>query len=259
MSKKLNIDPAVYLRSVEPYSALDASLFSRLSASARVQRVERGRVLFEQGEHCSGVHVVVSGQIKLAFCSAQGVEKVVGIATAGEGVGEACISISKSYPVYGETLSETELIFLPKNVLCDCLEVDQDFSYRLMMRIAEKFHGLLLDIESTCLQSGAERIIAFLLRQLERGGTSAGTDAVVELTVPKAVIASRLSLTQEHFSRLLRQLSEHGMIVVEGRHIHIPEVARLRRYLDSGAGHCANRSGRSSGRGRAGWERLAAA
>jgi len=259
MSKKLNINPDAYLRSVEPYSALDTSLFRQLSAAARVQRVERGQVLFEQGDQCNGVHVVVSGQLKLAFCSLQGVEKVVGIATAGEGVGEACISIGKNYPVYGEALSETDLIFLPKNVLSDCLEGDQDFSYRLLVRIAEKFHGLLLDIESTCLQSGAERIVAFLLRQLEDRGDVMEGAAVIELSVPKSVIASRLSLTQEHFSRLLRQLSEHGMIEVEGRHIHIPDVARLRHYLDSGAGHCANRSGRSTGRGRADWERLAVA
>lgn len=257
MNKKLVIDPAEFLRGIEPYRALDPVSFARLVASARGQWVERGRMVFEQGEACRGVHVVVSGQLKLAFCSPQGVEKVVGIVTPGEGVGEACMSLGQAYPVHAEALVDTHLIFLPQAALLECLEAHRGFAYQLMMRIAEKLHGLLLDIEATSLLSGAERIAAFLIRQLD-GQINSGA-AVVDLTLPKAVLASRLSLTQEHFSRLLRQLSEHGMIEVEGRHIHIPDVARLRHYLDSGAGHCANRSGRSTGRGRADWERLAVA
>ncbi|MCK6412899.1 MAG: Crp/Fnr family transcriptional regulator [Azonexus sp.] len=258
MSKKQQIDPAEFLRGIEPYQALDPALFARLVASARVQQVERGWMVFEQGEECRGVHVVVSGQLKLAFCSSQGVEKVVDIVTAGEGVGEACMSLGQAYPMHAEALCDTTVIFLPQAALADCLEAHRGFAYRLMMRIAEKLHGLLLDIESTSLLSGAERIVDFLMRQVAEDEPDE-TAAVVELALPKAVIASRLSLTQEHFSRLLRQLSEHGMIVVEGRYIHIPNLGRMRRYLDSGAGHCANRGGRSSGRGRATCKRLAAA
>jgi CRP-like cAMP-binding protein len=42
-------------------------------------------------------------------------------------------------------------------------------------------------------------------------------------------IASRLNLSQEHFSRILRALIESGLIGVEGRTIHIP--AHLRATL----------------------------
>ena len=38
----------------------------------------------------------------------------------------------------------------------------------------------------------------------------------------KGVIASRLNLTQEHFSRILHELSESGLITVDGRTIRIP-------------------------------------
>ena len=73
------------------------------------------------------------------------------------------------------------------------------------------------------------------------------------------VVAGRIVTNVVHFSRLLRQLSEHGMIIVDGRQISVPDVGRLRRYRDSGAGHCVNRGTRSTGRGRADWGRLAAA
>ena len=55
-------------------------------------------------------------------------------------------------------------------------------------------------------------------------------DLTVTLPTNKGIIASRLNLTQEHFSRILHELTELGLIVVEGRKIHIPDIDRLRAH-----------------------------
>lgn len=251
------VDLRAFLSTVEPYSALDAEAVDRLIAAARIVHVTKGMPLFDQGQVCSGVHVVLSGQIKLAFCSPHGAEKIVTIATSGHGVGEECVSNGQKYPFQALALLDSTLVFLPRHVLLDCLESSQHFVQRLMKRIAEKFHHLLLDVEASSLLSGTERVVEFLIRELDDG--SRERSGTVELTMAKSVIAARLSLTQEHFSRLLRQLSAIGMIVVEGRRIHIPDVRRLQHFLDSGDGHGVNRAGRSSGRGRSPVGRLAAA
>ncbi len=57
-----------------------------------------------------------------------------------------------------------------------------------------------------------------------------GTDACVDLSVAKSVIASRLNLTQEHFSRILHELSALELIRVEGRRLRIPDLERLARH-----------------------------
>jgi CRP-like cAMP-binding protein len=243
------IDLKAFLSGIEPYAGLDPEAFSRLVAAARIVHLERGMPLFEQGQPCTGVHVVVSGQIKLAFYSPHGAEKIVAIAADRQGVGEECLSLAQDYPFHADALVDSTLVFLPRQVLVDCLESSRHFVQRLMKCIAEKFHHLLLDVEAASLLTGSERVVEYLIRDLD--DTVQGA-AVVELSMAKSVIASRLSLTQEHFSRLLRQLSDSGMIAVDGRQIQIPDVRRMRQYLASGEGHGANRLGRSSGRGRAG-------
>ena len=52
----------------------------------------------------------------------------------------------------------------------------------------------------------------------------------VDLSVAKSVIASRLNLTQEHFSRILHELSALELIRVEGRRLRIPDLERLARH-----------------------------
>ncbi|HSO07141.1 MAG TPA: helix-turn-helix domain-containing protein, partial [Pelomicrobium sp.] len=56
--------------------------------------------------------------------------------------------------------------------------------------------------------------------------------AVVVLPAKKGVIASRLNLTQEHFSRIIHELANRGLILIHGREITIPDLASLR---DAGA------------------------
>ena len=76
----------------------------------------------------------------------------------------------------------------------------------------------------TARSSGTQRVIGYLLRD----GPVDGEE--VTLHASKAVVASRLNLTPEHFSRILHDLAEHGLIEVHGRGITVRDAARLLAY-----------------------------
>ena len=86
--------------------------------------------------------------------------------------------------------------------------------------------GLIHDVEAYSLRSGAQRLVGYLLQNEN------GKDGALEFELPasKQVIASRLNLTPETFSRILHQLTEAGLMQVDGRRITIPEVEALRQY-----------------------------
>jgi CRP/FNR family transcriptional regulator, dissimilatory nitrate respiration regulator len=50
----------------------------------------------------------------------------------------------------------------------------------------------------------------------------------IKLPTSKHVLASRLNLTPETFSRILHELSSSGLIEVQGRNITVPDLRRLR-------------------------------
>jgi CRP-like cAMP-binding protein len=72
-------------------------------------------------------------------------------------------------------------------------------------------------------------VIGYLLRDQEPDEGGAGT-VTVSLPVSKATVASRLSLTPEYFSRVLRELEAASLIVVDKRDIRILDVRRLAEY-----------------------------
>ena len=79
------------------------------------------------------------------------------------------------------------------------------------------------------MRSGAQRVIGYLLRDVQ-GATPEGTEGEVTLPIGKGVIASRLNLTPQHFSRILHELTAQGLITVEGRKVRITDLQRLLAY-----------------------------
>jgi len=74
-------------------------------------------------------------------------------------------------------------------------------------------------------------VIGYLLRDIEESRDPRRM-VEVSLQASKGVIASRLSVTQEHFSRILHDLAARGLIEVHGRAIRILDVDRLRSWSD---------------------------
>ena len=211
------------------FNGLAPEEISRIARSTREIHACKGDILFHKGDPCTGFHLLVYGQIKLAFTSQQGGEKVVEILQQGQSFGEAIMFMEKPYIVFAQALADSLLLHVSKQAVFDELSRDHALCRKMLAGMAMRLHQLMNDVESYSLHSGKERIIGYLLRELAEEDQK-GINVAVTLPTNKGVIASRLNLTQEHFSRILHELTELGLIVVEGRKIHIPSVANLRKH-----------------------------
>ena len=64
---------------------------------------------------------------------------------------------------------------------------------------------------------------------LSKSGPEGGT---FDLQVPKQTLASRLSVQPETFSRIVRQLSNQGILKVNGSRVEINDRERLRQIAN---------------------------
>ena len=215
------------LTHVPLFNGLEAPEIARIARGTREINAARGDILFNKGDVSTGFHLIVYGQVKLAFTSSHGGEKVVDIVGQGQTFGEAVMFMEKPYMVFAQALVDSQLLHISKSVILGELERDPKLGRKMIAGLSIRLHHLITDVESYSLHSGRQRIIGYLLRDnLDSNETS----ITVTLPTSKGIIASRLNLTQEHFSRILHELSESGLIVVKGRKISIPDVEKLRRY-----------------------------
>jgi CRP-like cAMP-binding protein len=211
------------------FNGLANEEIKRIARSTREVHASKGDILFHKNDPCTGFHLLVYGQIKLAFTSPQGGEKVVELLTQGQSFGEAVMFMDKPYIVFAQALTDSLLLHISKNAVFEELERDHNLCRKMLAGMAMRLHQLMNDVESYSLHSGKQRIIGYLIRELSDEDLN-GQNIAVTLPTNKGVIASRLNLTQEHFSRILHELTEQKLIRVEGRTIHIPNVTNLRKH-----------------------------
>jgi len=218
-----------FLVNLPLFSDLTPDEIQRIAQGTRRIYAGKGETLFSRGDRCEGFHVVLYGQVKLFVTSPQGSEKVIEIMGPGISFGEAILFMDMPYVVSAQALKDSLLLHVSKAVVFDEIDRDPRFSRRLLAGMSRKLHQLVRDVEAYSLRSGLERVIGYLLRDDDFSDGSARS-ASVTLPANKMIVASRLNLTPEYFSRILHELSDAGLIVMDGRSVTVPDIERLRTH-----------------------------
>ena len=212
------------------FSALSPEDLAHMAGATRERRLQKGDRLFQRGDQPKGFFLVVWGQVKLAFTSAQGNEKVVEILGPLQSFGEAVMFLDQPYPVLGEALADTLVLHIGAAAVFGQTEQDPRFARKLLAGMSIRLHSMVRDVESYALRSSTQRVIGYLLQLAESVPCIPEGERAVELPTSKQVIASRLSLTPETLSRIFHELYDAGLISVQGKHIIIHDAARLAEH-----------------------------
>lgn len=212
------------------FSGLSTEQLDVIRAGSCFTALDRSEILFHQGDPVRGFFFVLNGQMQLAVSTAEGAEKVVEIVAAGESFGEAVVFDGLRYPVTATALVTTELLAVSSTAVLDLLDRDPGFARRMLANMAVRLRRLVRDVESYSLRSGVQRVVGFLLHEAHEKGLG-GDGRTVVLPTRKHVLASRLNLAPETFSRVLRDLSSDGLISVEGRRVDLHDIPRLQARL----------------------------
>ena len=122
-------------------------------------------------------------------------------------------------------ITQSLLVAIDLRKLREVVFSDHDLSNRIITALAS--HQCAIEFDATVYHyglTGAQRLLDYLL---ELAGDRSGVagELTIVLKVSKKVIAARIGMTPESLSRNLRELSDKGVIVVDGRYIHIQNAA----------------------------------
>jgi CRP-like cAMP-binding protein len=225
------VDILALLARLPLFQELTPEQVGQIAAHAREKRLTKGEMLFQKGDPSRGFYVIIFGQLKLAFPSSSGNEKVVDILGPKQSFGEAVMFMDRPYPVFAEAIADTLLLHVAKDAVFDLLVSDPSFARHMLAGLSMRLHSLIQDVESYSLRSSAQRVIGYLLQHCPNEG-SGSCEGNIEITLPtsKQIIASRLNLTPETLSRIFHDLAEARLIGVQGKQITINDLKRLREY-----------------------------
>ncbi|MDH5570879.1 MAG: Crp/Fnr family transcriptional regulator [Gammaproteobacteria bacterium] len=217
------------LKAIYLFEALNKVQLEKILQTATQIDLAGKEILFEAGQPAQRFYLVRSGQIKLYSISAEGDEKVMEIVYPSQTFAEAILFMQRhAYPVSAEAIKRTELISFSMPVFREILEDSVGTCFHLLATMSRKLHSRIDEINNLTLHNATYRLVVFLLDQLPDEAVELSE---IHLTTPKSVVASRLAIQPETFSRILTRLASKGLIEVHGNDISLLDVEGLRLLL----------------------------
>lgn len=195
----------------------------RVARHASQLRLDAEQLLFSQGDAANRFYLVLAGQMQLYRLSPEGAKKVIEIVAPGQTFAEALMFLNEPrYPVCASALVPTALIAMDSADFSAMLRESVDTCFLLLGALSQRLRGLIAEIDNLTLHTATSRVARYLLAKLP------AERRTLTLEVRKGVLASRLSVQPETFSRVIRNLADQGIIEVEGSHVTILDPGGLR-------------------------------
>ncbi len=211
------------------FEALDDAQLEAIFSTTKEISLPAKALLFERGSSAEYFYMLHSGQIKLFFLSEDGDEKVMEIIYPTQTFAEAVMFIPQHiYPVSAEAITESKLFRFEISFFRNLLEESKETCFRLLAIMGKRLHARVNEIDNLTLHNATYRLAVYLLGQLP---VDVAELSAIHLSTPKNIIASRLSIKPETFSRIMMQLSRKELIEINGNEITLLDVKGLRALL----------------------------
>jgi CRP-like cAMP-binding protein len=215
------------LRRLPLFSGIPPEELTPLLPGVREFKVHAHEMLFQKGDNLRGIHVLVSGQAKLFMTTAQGTEKLIMMVKPGQSFGEAVVFLDRPCPVCAEATQDSTVLIVGKDVLLTMMDRNPVFARKMLASISMRLHELMADMETCTLMNSLQRVVSYLSHQMPEDEPQS---CEIRLDTSKQMLASRLNLAPETFSRALHHLAEGGVIEVSGRTIRVLDTHRLKTF-----------------------------
>lgn len=203
------------------FKMLDAAQLAKIADRTSVLRMSANTPVVDEGDKAEGTYWVVYGQVKIGLHGREGNARVLAILGAATCFGLGEMLNEQPHLAFVKTTTDTMVLHIDREAMMEAARTNFAFAHEMMQCMGRQYYTLMRDIGDNT-QSARQRLANYLLRHAQPD-----PDAPIELVATKAVIASRLNITPETMSRLLREFTFEGLVQVAGRRISVLDWKRM--------------------------------
>src|SRR5437667_2743027 len=191
------------LSKVQLFSGLADSEMDFLAPRVVPHNFSPGQIIFNEGDPCSGLYVVASGQVRIFKTSAGGREQVLSIDGPGSSVAELPVFDGGSYPASASAVEDATLLFVSKVGFQELCLAHPQVALKVLQVVGARLRRLVGIIEELSFTTVRHRLAAFLLRIAKHDGVQTDGKIVVTLPDNNQEIAAQIGTVRELVSRNL--------------------------------------------------------
>lgn len=214
-----DIDIEKTLSGIPLFAGLERAHRAAIAQQSALRKLDRGVVVFREGDRPQAMYYLLGGQIKRSFCSQDGDEKVLNVYRPGQCFGEVELFNERLYMSRAEATIESCILQIGQRIIAELVSADSLMAGRMLKAVSNRHYSLERDLVARRFNSSADRILDYFCELASDHND--GDTATLHLTVSKQVLASHLDMTPETLSRTLRRLIDEELVDVHGRLVQL--------------------------------------
>lgn len=221
-----------FLSHLAMFQGIDDQTLQLFVASARHRTLEKGAMIYNEGDEATYFYVLLEGWVKLSHTTVDGQDVVLAMHSRADVLGEYALFEEGTYKNSARVIEPLQFLAIPTALLDAQLEAAPRITRNLLASMVKCQRKHEQQSIQHMLYDASERIGSFLLRQLpskqQRDGAS------INLPYDKSLVAATLGMRGATFSRGLRALRDKTGIEISGNKVTVHSIQRLIDY----AGPC---------------------
>ena len=162
--------PGQTLAKVPIFSGLTESELGFLAQRTVPRHYSAGEMVFGEGEPCSGLYVVESGNVRIFKSSPNGREQVLSIDGPGSSIAELPVFDGGAYPASAAAVDDVTLLFVSKQDFQALCLAHPQVPLKVLRVVGARLRRLVGIIEELSFTTVRHRLASYLLRLAQKSG-----------------------------------------------------------------------------------------
>jgi CRP-like cAMP-binding protein len=232
----VKLDPVEALRNCYFFADADAQTLERLGRSSRVVRHRAGSTLFDMGDDSDGLHIVLSGLVRIWVADPEGRQLTLTLLEPGDPFGEIALLDRLPRSASATAIEETTCLLTPVEAMDSALEQSPLLARHLIQLLCEILRRNTRDMSDSAFLTLdgrlAQKLHDLALSHAETDGKSARFSRKFSQTE----LSQMLGVTREAINKRLAALAHDGLVTQSEGRITILDLPALAERARSATG-----------------------
>ncbi|MEY3447761.1 MAG: hypothetical protein RLZZ14_285 [Actinomycetota bacterium] len=209
------------------FTALDDSAASTLKESMTTVKINKGGVLFSEGDEGQTLYVIIEGKIKLGTRSSDGRENLLSILGPGEMFGELSLFDVGPRTATATAVTDTRLLALGHDKVIPWITAHPEVSLQLLARLAQRLRRTNEVVSDLVFSDVPGRVAKALIDLGERFGVKKDDGFHVNHDLTQEELAQLVGASRETVNKALADFASRGWLRLEARAVVVLDYERL--------------------------------
>ena len=203
-----------------------------VAASARVRRLPKDPLIFNQGDQGVRAHAVIEGGVRISQSGSDGAQVVIRFIGPGEMFGTVALFTDGRYPADAITLAETLEASWSEAELLDLIHRHPQIGVNVIRIIGKRLQEVQERVRELATQRVEQRVAHAVLRLARQAGHGTIDGTAIEFPLRRKDVADISGTTLHTVSRILTAWEKAGLLVSHNQRLTIRQPSEILRIAE---------------------------